>query len=214
MKLNICEIFFSLQGESTYAGLPCVFVRLSGCNLNCTYCDTIYAQTESYPMVLPDIIKKIESYNCNLVEITGGEPLLQANTIDLISALINKNFKVLLETNGSLSIKKVPSECVKIVDIKCPSSGESQRNLKENLKFLSNRDELKFVIGTKDDYEFAKTFITEENLDISFGKIHFSPVLGVITPGTIAGWIINDRLDVRLSLQMHKIIWDKDKRGV
>lgn len=214
MELNICEIFFSLQGESTYAGLPCVFIRLSGCNLNCTYCDTVYAKTESSLMDLNAILKKIESYNCNLVEITGGEPLLQSNTIGLISALINKNFKVLLETNGSINIQNVPTECIKIIDIKCPSSGESHNNLKKNLNFLTTKDELKFVIGTKDDYEFAKAFITEENIDISFGKIHFSPVFGIIRPGTLAGWIINDKLDVRLSLQMHKIIWDKDRRGV
>ncbi|MCD4742133.1 MAG: radical SAM protein [Desulfobacteraceae bacterium] len=214
MELNICEIFFSLQGESTYAGLPCVFVRLSGCNLNCTYCDTVYAKTESSFMDLNTILKKIESYNCNLVEITGGEPLLQSNTIDLISTLINKNFKVLLETNGSINIKNVHPECIKIIDIKCPSSGESHNNLKENLKFLTTKDELKFVIGTKNDYEFAKAFIAEENINMSFGKIHFSPVFGIITPDTIAGWIINDKLNVRLSLQIHKIIWDKDKRGV
>ena len=151
MKLNICEIFFSLQGESTYAGLPCVFVRLSGCNLNCTYCDTLYAKSESFPMDLNAILKKIESYNCNLVEITGGEPLLQTNTLNLISELINKKYKVLLETNGSISIKSIHPDCIKILDIKCPSSGESHNNLKENLKFLTNKDELKFVIGTRED---------------------------------------------------------------
>ena len=165
-------------------------------------------------MNINNILKKIESYNCNLVEITGGEPLLQTNTINLVSKLINKNYKVLLETNGSFSIKNIHPECVKILDIKCPSSGESQNNLIENLKFLTTEDELKFVIGTREDYEFAKTFITQEKFNITPAKIHFSPVFDIIKPETLADWIIDDRLDVRLSLQIHKIIWDKDKRGV
>ncbi len=214
MQLDICEIFFSLQGESTYAGLPCVFIRLSGCNLNCTYCDTLYAKTESFPMDLDDIIKRIKSYNCNLVEITGGEPLLQTSTIDFISELIKKKYKVLLETNGSISIKNIPVDCIKIMDIKCPSSKENHNNLKENLKYLTSEDELKFVIGTREDYEFAKAFIIKEKFDVVLEKIHFSPVFSSIKPETLAGWIIDDRLNVRLSLQMHKLIWDKDKRGV
>ena len=182
MKLNICEIFFSLQGESTYAGLPCVFVRLSGCNLNCTYCDTLYAKSESFPMDLNAILKKIESYNCNLVEITGGEPLLQTDTLTLILELINKKYKVLLETNGSINIQNIHPDCVKILDIKCPSSGESHNNLKENLKFLTNKDELKFVIGTREDYEFAKTFIKKENFNVNSEKLHFSPVFDAVKP--------------------------------
>ena len=214
MQLDICEIFFSLQGESTYAGLPCVFIRLSGCNLNCTYCDTLYAKTESFPMDLDDIIKRIKSYNCNLVEITGGEPLLQTSTIDFISELIKKKYKVLLETNGSISIKNIPVDCIKIMDIKCPSSKENHNNLKENLKYLTSEDELKFVIGTREDYEFAKAFIIKEKFDVVLEKIHFSPVFSSIKPETLAGWIIDDRLNVRLSLQMHKLIWDKDNRGV
>lgn len=165
-------------------------------------------------MDLNAILKKIESYNCNLVEITGGEPLLQTNTNTLILELINKKYKVLLETNGSISIQNIQSDCVKILDIKCPSSGESHNNLNENLKFLTNKDELKFVIGTREDYEFAKTFIKEETFDVSPGKLHFSPVFDAVKPETLAGWIIDDNLEVRLSLQMHKIIWDKDKRGV
>jgi 7-carboxy-7-deazaguanine synthase len=194
--------------------LPCVFIRLSGCNLNCTYCDTIYAKVESSPKDFNYILKKIESYDCNLVEITGGEPLLQADTINLISKLINKNYKVLIETNGSISIKNIHSECVKILDIKCPSSGESQNNLIENLKFLTSEDELKFVIGNREDYEFARAFITRQKLNIKPEKIHFSPVFDIIEPETLAEWILDDRLDLRLSLQIHKTIWDKDKRGV
>ncbi|MCP3899827.1 MAG: radical SAM protein [Desulfobacteraceae bacterium] len=214
MQLDICEIFFSLQGESTYTGLPCVFIRLSGCNLNCTYCDTLYAKTESSSQSLNDIIKEIEPYNCNLVEVTGGEPLLQANTEKLISKLIDSNYKVLLETNGSINIKNIHSKCIKIVDIKCPSSNESQSFLMENLKHLTFKDELKFVIGTRKDYEFAKSFIAREKFGVPPDKIHFSPVFDTIKPETIAGWIIDDKLAVRLSLQAHKVIWDKDKRGV
>jgi len=214
LTLNVCEIFYSLQGESTYTGLPCIFVRLSGCNLNCSYCDTLYAKSESFPMDLEDILAQIKSYECNLVEITGGEPLLQTRTIDLISTLIQNNYTVLLETNGSISIKNIPDACVKIMDIKCPSSKESQNNLKSNLKLLTDNDEIKFVIGTKEDYNFAKLFIEQEKIKVNSKKIHFSPVLGVIKPETLAEWILTDNLKVRMSLQTHKFIWDKDKRGV
>lgn len=161
-----------------------------------------------------DIIKNIESYECNLVEITGGEPLLQANTAILISRLINNNYNVLLETNGSISLQDIHSKCIKIVDIKCPSSNESQNNLKENLKYLTPQDELKFVLGTKEDYDFAKAFILREKLNIASEKIHFSPVFDTLKPETLAGWILDDGLSVRMSLQMHKLIWDKDKRGI
>ncbi len=165
-------------------------------------------------MDLNKILNTIKSYNCNLVEITGGEPLLQTNTPMLISELIKRKFKVLLETNGSIDIHNIHPDCIKIVDIKCPSSRESHNNLQTNLEHLSDQDELKFVIGTREDYEFAKTFISREKLNITPGKIHFSTVFDNIKPGMLAGWILEDRLDVRLSLQMHKIIWDKNKRGV
>lgn len=165
-------------------------------------------------MDLEDILAQIKSYECNLVEITGGEPLLQTRTIDLISTLIQNNYTVLLETNGSISIKNIPDACVKIMDIKCPSSKESQNNLKSNLKLLTDNDEIKFVIGTKEDYNFAKLFIEQEKIKVNSKKIHFSPVLGVIKPETLAEWILTDNLKVRMSLQTHKFIWDKDKRGV
>ncbi len=165
-------------------------------------------------MDLNDILDTIKPYNCNLVEITGGEPLLQTNTPVLISELIKNKYKVLLETNGSIDIHNIHPDCVKIVDIKCPSSRESHNNLQTNLKHLTDRDELKFVMGTREDYEFAKAFIKKETLNMNALKIHFSPVFDTLKPEILAGWIINDNLKVRLSLQMHKIIWDKNKRGV
>jgi len=214
LQLEICEIFYSLQGESTYAGRPCIFVRVSGCNLNCSWCDTSYANQESQPMTFNQILKKVASFNCNLVEITGGEPLLQDSTPTLISMLLEKNYQVLLETNGSKSIKNIHPNCIKIIDIKCPSSNESDSFLFENLNCLTEHDEIKFVISSRKDYEFAKS-ITENRLTrISQNRIHLSPVFGQISLENIAAWMIEDNLRARLSLQQHKIIWDPDKRGV
>lgn len=215
MALDICEIFFSLQGESTFAGLPCVFVRVSGCNLNCSYCDTVYAKTESTKLSINKILERIRSYRCPLVEITGGEPLLQPDTVPLISLLIENGYTVLLETNGSLSIEPVPSECVKIVDIKCPSSGESHRNLTENLPLLSPFDEIKFVVGDRQDYEYAKSLILDKEVfPVAGERTHISPVFNWLDPEKLASWILADRLEARLSMQLHKIIWNSDQRGV
>ena len=214
MLLDICEIFYSLQGESTFSGLPCIFIRLSGCNLNCSWCDTRYAEEESFPMTLDQILKKIESYNCNLIEITGGEPLLQEATPLLISMLLERHYQVLLETNGSLSIQNIPEPCIKIMDVKCPSSNESNSFLQENIQYLSKEDEIKFVIGSLEDYEFAKAMIENELIGISQKKIHLSPVFGQISPEILAQKMIEDNLHARLSLQQHKIIWTPDRRGV
>ena len=213
-KIDICEIFYSLQGESTFAGLPCIFIRLSGCNLDCSWCDTDYAKHEFKAMSLDHILQQIASYKCSLVEITGGEPLLQKNTAPLISGLVEKGYRVLLETNGSKSIKNIHPDCIKIIDIKCPSSSESDSFLFENFKFLSEQDELKFVIAQRHDYEFTKAIIKNNLAKISPEKIHLSPVFGQIKPEIIAEWILEDNLNARLSLQQHKIIWNPDKRGV
>ncbi len=214
MGLNLCEIFYSLQGESTFAGLPCVFIRLSGCNLDCTWCDTPYAQAESTRYSIEEILEQVASFDCRLVEITGGEPLMQDATPNLAHALIKKGFSVLVETNGSRDISLLPKDCIKIVDIKCPSSNEKDSFLDKNIAALSPLDEIKFVIGNRDDYAYARTIIQDRLVHIQPSKIHLSPVFGQIDLGMLAQWIIEDHLSARLSLQQHKIIWDPEKRGV
>jgi 7-carboxy-7-deazaguanine synthase len=215
VSLKVNEIFFSIQGESTYAGLPCVFVRLTGCNLRCSYCDTRYAYDEGNDMEIREIIERVSSYNCPLVEITGGEPLLQEMTPSLVLQLLDDKYEVLMETNGSRDISTVDERCVKILDIKCPSSGEHERNDLKNLDRLRDNDEVKFVISDLEDYEYARKILNSSHADrILKGRIHFSPVFGKIDPGQLGKWILEDRLNVRLHLQLHKIIWDPEKRGV
>jgi 7-carboxy-7-deazaguanine synthase len=215
MALKVNEIFYSIQGESSYAGLPCVFVRLSGCNLKCSYCDTQYAYDEGTEMDLEDILEKVNHYNCRLIEITGGEPLLQKETPELIRRLLDMGCKVLLETNGSRDISIVDERCIRIMDVKCPSSGMHEKNDLKNLKKISDRDELKFVIGDRTDYEYAK-----EMLDLAgYGSaplpvVHFSPSFGRIILKDLASWILEDALDVRLHVQLHKFIWGPSDRGV
>jgi 7-carboxy-7-deazaguanine synthase len=215
MGLKVNEIFYSIQGESTYAGYPCVFVRLTGCNLRCSYCDTQYAYDEGRDIDTEEIIKQVEAFQCQLVEITGGEPLLQIETPVLVQQLCDKNFKVLMETNGSLNIDLVDNRCVRIMDIKCPSSGESNRNDPENIKRLTNSDEVKFVIGSRKDYEFAKPILFK--IRSFHGRtipVHFSPVFGRQDFRQLALWMLEDHLDAKLHLQLHKIIWGADAKGV
>lgn len=214
MSLNLCEIFHSLQGESTFAGLPCTFVRLSGCNLECAWCDTPYAREEAIAMPLDQIVRRVGEFGCNLVEITGGEPLLQTETPNLVSQLLDAGFQVLLETNGSLSIGPIDPRCIRIVDIKCPSSNEADSFLRENLNHLTHLDEIKFVVGSWQDYEFARGMILKELSQFSKTRIHLSPVFGQLNLESLAGWMIEDKLPARLSLQQHKIIWNPDQRGV
>lgn len=215
MPLQVNEIFYSIQGESSYAGRPCAFIRMTGCNLRCAYCDTQYAYEDGTWLEIPDILQKVSLFDCRLVEITGGEPLLQEQTPALIETLLNQNFTVLLETNGSLDIGAVDERCIRIMDIKCPSSGEAGKNRLENLDVLTPSDELKFVIGSRPDYEYAKfilsTFLPERN---HLQPPLLSPVFGKIDIQTLARWILQDRLDVRLQLQLHKLIWDPGCRGV
>lgn len=215
MALIVNEIFYSIQGESTYSGKPCVFIRLTGCNLRCSYCDTQYAYHDGEKIDIPEIINKVALYGCPLVEVTGGEPLIQEETPYLINQLLGTGYKVLIETNGSQDISRIDNRSIRIVDIKCPSSGEKDRNDLTNLNRLRDEDELKFVIGDREDYEYAKDILRL----IGHGSssriaVHFSPSFGRMEPKELADWILNDRLDVRLHLQLHKYIWAPGQRGV
>jgi len=215
VPLKVNEIFYSIQGESSFIGIPCVFVRLTGCNLRCSYCDTRYAYEEGTLWDIPDILDRISSYHCPLVEITGGEPLIQKETPLLIRDLLNRGYQVLLETNGSRPIRTIDERCVRIVDIKCPSSGESRSNDYRNLDDLTGQDEIKFVLGERKDYEFAKEILISRNLAnrISHPPI-FSPVTNSLDPKKLVRWILEDHLPVRFQLQLHKILWGNDVRGV
>jgi len=213
MSLKINEIYHSIQGESSYSGLPCVFVRLTYCNLRCSYCDTEYAFYEGKDMSIKQIIKKINSYKCNLVEITGGEPLIQKNCIKLINELEKNNKKVLIETGGSLSIQNISKKTHIILDLKCPSSNMENKNLWANLDYIKKTDEIKFVVGNKADYEWTKNIIKKYDLE---NKCHLliSPVYDKIDNEKIINWILKDNLKIRFQIQLHKEIWDKDKKGV
>jgi len=211
--LKINEIYRSIQGESSYAGLPCVFVRLTYCNLRCTYCDTEYAFYEGNDMTVDEVIASVLGYDCPLVEVTGGEPLLQKEVFPLMERLIDSGSTVLLETGGSLDIARVHPRVIKIVDLKCPSSGESQHNLYSNLDKLQPHDEIKFVIGTREDYLWSKETIEKYRLAGRF-PILFSTVFNQLEPRDLVDWVLQDNLRVRFQLQMHKYIWESARRGV
>ncbi len=210
--LKVNEIFYSIQGEGEYQGKPCVFVRLTYCNLRCSYCDTEYAFYEGEEMSEEEIVREVKKYECRLVEVTGGEPLLQQETQGLLSKLCDEGFEVLLETGGSLPIKDVDKRVKIIMDLKTPGSGMEKKNLLENLNFLKSEDELKFVITNFEDYNWSKRILKERELFKN--KILFSPAFGILKPSELAGWIIKDKLNVRLNLQIHKYIWEPDRRGV
>jgi 7-carboxy-7-deazaguanine synthase len=211
LTLKVNEIFCSLQGESSYVGLRCVFIRLTGCNLRCSYCDTTYAYNEGADLSIDQILERTGTYDCRLVEITGGEPLVQAKTPELVSRFLGEGFTVLMETNGSLDIGCVGPRCIKIMDVKCPSSGEAEKNDLGNLGKLSENDEVKFVIGTREDYEFAKGIVANQ---LESKTVLFSTVFGKLKPRNLAEWILEDRLKVRFQLQLHKYIWEPNQRGV
>ncbi|WP_020493974.1 radical SAM protein [Verrucomicrobium sp. 3C] len=208
------EIFHSIQGESSFAGEPCVFVRLTGCDLRCRWCDTQYAFFEGKRTPLNQLLPAVERFGCRLVEVTGGEPLLQKHTPLLLQQLCDGGYTVLLETSGAHSIAGIDPRVHRIVDCKCPSSGESSRNLPSNLELLGSRDEVKFVIGTEEDYRWAEAQLRDAPWIRLVRAVHFSPVQGELSLEVLAGWLLRDRLPVRLGFQLHKVIWAPDRRGV
>ena len=212
-KLIINEVFFSLQGESTHAGRRCVFVRLSGCNLRCTWCDTAYAFQEGRERTFDSLLEEIESYRCDLIEITGGEPLLQKNVQRFMEKLSDAGYEVLLETGGQINIGMVDNRVQRIMDVKCPSSGESERNHWDNMSLLTDRDQVKFVIGNREDYDWAKQVISRYKLEEKCPLL-MSPVFAMMSGRKLAEWILEDNLKVRFQLQLHKYIWSPDAKGV
>ena len=212
--LTINEIFHSIQGESTFAGEPCVFVRLTACDLRCSWCDTPYAFHEGKKMSIDEVLGEVERFGCPTVEVTGGEPLLQRDVYPLMSRLLESGKTVLLETGGHHSIAEVPAGVVRIVDVKCPGSGESEKMDWENLNRVTDRDQVKFVIKDRADYEFSRDIVCRERLHQRVAAVLFSPVHGVMDAKELAAWILADRLPVRLQLQAHKFIWSPDTRGV
>ncbi len=211
--LRVNEIFYSIQGESTQAGRPCIFIRLTYCNLRCTYCDTEYAFYEGDYLSFDEIISRIAAYNCKLVEVTGGEPLVQKNVHALLTRLCDEDYEVMLETGGHMDISAVDARVRKIVDVKCPSSGESEKNFLANMDLLGPWDEVKFVIGNRGDFDFALEIIEQYQLS-GRNNILFSPVFGSIDLQQLAGWILASGLNARMQVQMHKLIWPDSERGV
>jgi 7-carboxy-7-deazaguanine synthase len=212
--LTVNEIFHSIQGESTRAGDRCVFVRLTACDLRCSWCDTPYAFHEGRKMSVDDVLAVVDSYGCPLVEVTGGEPLLQEDVYELMDRLLTAGHTVLLETGGHRPIDRVPAAVVKIVDIKCPGSGEADKNCWSNLDRLAPHDEVKFVVLDRADYEFARDVVARTQLSSRTAAILFSPVHDALDPRTLSEWVIADRLPVRVQLQLHKLIWSPTTRGV
>ncbi|HJY64234.1 MAG TPA: 7-carboxy-7-deazaguanine synthase QueE [Ignavibacteria bacterium] len=214
-SLKINEIFYSIQGESSSAGLPCVFVRLTYCNIRCVYCDTEYAFYEGKDMSINEIIEQLRSYNCNLIEITGGEPLVQENVHELMTRLCNLDYNVMIETGGSLPIEFIDNRVKIIMDIKTPYSKMEHKNRYENIKYLKVDDEVKFVIGSRDDYDWSKNIINKYSLNKIVSSVLMSPVFGEVENIDLASWILDDKLNnVRFQVQLHKYIWHPETRGV
>jgi len=209
-ELRVNEIFYSLQGESTRAGLPCVLIRLTGCHLRCRWCDTEYAFYEGEWMSRAEVLAKVAAFGCPLVELTGGEPLLQPGALPLLVELCDQGYEVLLETSGAVDVAPVDPRVRKIVDVKCPGSGEAERNHWPNLELLRPTDELKLVIADERDYVWARDLVMSRELHRRC-PVHFSPVAGELDPATLAEWILRDRLPVRLSLQLHKQLWHGER---
>lgn len=212
--LRVTEIFRSIQGESTWAGLPCIFVRLARCHLRCVWCDTAYAFRGGESIAIGDIVGACRRWTCKLVEITGGEPLVQKGCVALAEALLDEGYTVLIETSGSLPIDVLPAAVIKIMDLKCPDSGECAKNHWPNIECLTERDEVKFVIASRRDYEWCRDITREHDLTARCKSVLISPALGLIEPRPLVEWMLEDDLDVRFQLQLHKFVWAPDEKGV
>ncbi|HLY62776.1 MAG TPA: radical SAM protein [Terriglobia bacterium] len=210
----ITEIFKSIQGESSFAGLPCVFVRLTGCNMRCHWCDTAYAFHGGQNVSPDEVLDRVRQLGGNLVEFTGGEPLLQKEVEPLAGRMVAEGFRILIETSGERFVGNLPREVVKILDVKCPGSGESDKFCMDNLGVIERKDEIKFVVVDEDDYRFALDFIARHRLHDRVDEIILSPVFGRLHPRRLAEWILRDRLEVRMGMQIHKFIWDPEMKGV
>ena len=213
-RLRVNEIFVSIQGESTWAGRPCVFVRLTGCNLRCTWCDTPYAFYEGRQMEVPEIVRQVAGYGCDLVEVTGGEPLLQKGVHTLFDSLLAQGRTVMVETSGERDLSVVDPRVVKIMDLKCPGSGESHRNRWSNLQHVGPGDEIKFVLADRGDYEWMRAAVRERGLARRTSHLLASTVFGKLDPRRLVEWVLEDALPVRVQVQLHKIIWGADAQGV
>ena len=213
--LRVTEIFRSIQGESTHAGRPCSFVRLTGCPMRCTWCDSEYTFTGGERMALDDVLERVRAYGCRLVEVTGGEPLAQAEAFELIRRLCDEGYEVLIETGGYVSTERVDERAKLILDVKCPASGESERNHWPNLERLrADRDEIKFVVTDRKDWDYAVEVIGRYDLTSRARAVLISPVWGTADLAALAGWITESGLDVRMQIQMHKLVWGAEARGV
>jgi 7-carboxy-7-deazaguanine synthase len=213
--MDVTEIFKSIQGESTFAGLPCVFIRLTGCNLRCHWCDTAYAFHGGTQMTSDEVLARVRELGGSLVEFTGGEPLLQeGEVLPLACRLLDEGYRVLIETSGERFVGGLPAPVVKVMDVKCPASGESGKFCLENLGVIEHKDQIKFVIQDENDFHFACRFVAEHNLSKLVDAIIFSPVFGMLSPQNLAEWILRDGLEVRMGLQLHKFIWDPAMKGV
>ncbi len=211
--LKVSEIFASIQGETSYSGYPFAFVRLAGCNLRCRYCDTVYAYESGEELSLEEVVSRVAAFGLTRSCVTGGEPLLQEEAFPLVKALLDRGQEVLVETNGTIPLSRIDPRAVKIMDVKCPGSGEHGKTLWDNFRHLTGRDEVKFVVSSEEDYRYAREIAGRFRGEVRWGTL-FSPACGEISPETLAGWMVGDGLDARLQLQIHKVIWGTERRGV
>ncbi|GAB4232162.1 MAG: radical SAM protein [Deltaproteobacteria bacterium] len=211
--LKVSEIFASIQGETSFSGYPFAFVRLTGCNLRCRYCDTTYAYESGEEFPLEEVVSRVTAFGLTRACVTGGEPLLQEEAPALVSALLVRGQEVLVETNGTVPLNGLDPRAIKIMDVKCPSSGEDRKMLWDNFRYLSERDEVKFVVSCADDYRYAKEVAARYRREKKW-SILLSPAFGFLAPETLAGWIVGDGLDARFQMQIHKLVWGPDRKGV